>query len=216
MKRFLPVIHYLNYEQALAMAEMAIEAGADGVFLIETDGHDELLVPILKDLRTIYPDNFIGANFLSLDPIISVKEAIKLKLNGIWVNNPGLFSDHISKEAVACGKLCDGKIEFFGSVAFKTQRLDIMPVLAASNSKGLGWTTTTSVKGTKVVSDLDRIKAMSAAVDGELAIASGITPDNLPEYLPFVSTFLVSTGISESFHYFDKDKIIKIVKLLSD
>jgi predicted TIM-barrel enzyme len=42
--------------------------------------------------------------------------------------------------------------------------------------------------------------------DYPLAIASGITPENIEKYLPYVDYFLVATGISKTFDEFDPEK----------
>jgi uncharacterized protein len=40
-----------------------------------------------------------------------------------------------------------------------------------------------------------------------LAIASGITPENVEAYLPYVDAFLVATGISSSFTELDSERV---------
>ena len=40
-----------------------------------------------------------------------------------------------------------------------------------------------------------------------LAIASGVTPDNIGDYLPYVDHFLVASGISQDFHTLDPAKV---------
>lgn len=44
-----------------------------------------------------------------------------------------------------------------------------------------------------------------------LAIASGITPENIQDYLDFAGCFLVATGISKSFEELDRDKTCALV-----
>lgn len=53
---------------------------------------------------------------------------------------------------------------------------------------------------------------MKAAVgDFPLAIASGITPENVGEYLPWCDCFLVATGISCSFEELDPERVRALV-----
>lgn len=47
--------------------------------------------------------------------------------------------------------------------------------------------------------------------DAPLAIASGVTPDNVSAFLPHVSHILVSTGVSASFHEFDPARLRALV-----
>ena len=48
--------------------------------------------------------------------------------------------------------------------------------------------------------------------DTPLAIASGITPENVEVYLPFADSFLVATGISRSFTELDPSKVRMLVQ----
>ena len=45
-----------------------------------------------------------------------------------------------------------------------------------------------------------------------LALASGVTPENVTDYLPFVDCFLVATGISKSFTELDPAKVTGLVE----
>ena len=54
---------------------------------------------------------------------------------------------------------------------------------------------------------------MKAALgDFPLAIASGITPDNVADYLPFSDCYLVATGIGRSFEEFDPQLVKRLVQ----
>ncbi|MCD8309993.1 MAG: hypothetical protein LUB83_02070 [Prevotellaceae bacterium] len=44
-----------------------------------------------------------------------------------------------------------------------------------------------------------------------LAIASGITPQNVTDYLPYVDYYLVATGISDSFTEINPDKLRQLL-----
>ena len=57
---------------------------------------------------------------------------------------------------------------------------------------------------TGVSADLTKVKSMKESIaDYPLALASGLTPNNIKDYLPYISYGLVSTGISSSFHELD-------------
>ncbi len=43
--------------------------------------------------------------------------------------------------------------------------------------------------------------------DHALAVASGITPENVGDFLPYVDAFLVASGIEKRFGYFDAGKL---------
>ena len=63
---------------------------------------------------------------------------------------------------------------------------------------------TTSGTATGQAASLSKIRQIRAAIgDHPLAIASGLTPENITSYLPYANCFLVATGISRSFEMFD-------------
>jgi predicted TIM-barrel enzyme len=58
-----------------------------------------------------------------------------------------------------------------------------------------------------------KIQAMKLALgDSPLAIASGITPENIRRYLPHADAFLVATGISRSFTELDPEKLKTLMR----
>ncbi len=72
---------------------------------------------------------------------------------------------------------------------------------------------TTSGPGTGESVDIDKIARMKKALgDTPLAIASGITPENVPDYLPHADSFLVATGISSSFEELDPARVRLLVQ----
>lgn len=74
---------------------------------------------------------------------------------------------------------------------------------------------TTSGPATGKAPSLDKIQQMKWAMGtNELAIASGITPDNVAKFLPYVDHILVSTGISEGFHSFDPVEVERLIKIV--
>ena len=54
---------------------------------------------------------------------------------------------------------------------------------------------------------------MYKATSGLLAVASGMTPDNISEFKPYLSHVLVSTGISKDEYHFDEEKINAFIQL---
>jgi predicted TIM-barrel enzyme len=71
---------------------------------------------------------------------------------------------------------------------------------------------TTSGPGTGAEAGLVKIQRMKQAIGGfPLAIASGITPENVAQYLPFADCFLVDTGISKTFTEIDPSRLQDLV-----
>jgi predicted TIM-barrel enzyme len=71
---------------------------------------------------------------------------------------------------------------------------------------------TTSGPGTGEAAHVDKIRVMKEALDDfPLAIASGITPQNVGDYLPFSDCYMVATGISSSFVELDPRLVRNLV-----
>src|SRR5262245_19066696 len=72
---------------------------------------------------------------------------------------------------------------------------------------------TTSGPGTGHAADTNKIWRMKLALgDTPLAIASGITPENVGNYLPHADSFLVATGISHSFTELDPSRVRALIE----
>jgi predicted TIM-barrel enzyme len=72
---------------------------------------------------------------------------------------------------------------------------------------------TTSGPGTGRAAEVTKIQRMREALgDAPLAIASGITPENVDQYLPYADCFLVATGISRSDGEFDSRRVLALVE----
>ena len=68
--------------------------------------------------------------------------------------------------------------------------------------------------GTGRAADLDKMKAFKEGCQCKLAVASGVTPENVSSYKDFVDAILIATGISETFHKFSDIKMAKLAKVL--
>lgn len=97
--------------------------------------------------------------------------------------------------------------------AFKHQYEDLPPEESAVINAALYDIITTSGEATGLPPSLEKIKIMKEAIgDKPLALASGITPDNIKDFVPYVTHFLVSTGISKNFDTFDPVLIKELIK----
>ena len=206
----LPVIHIKDNEQALLNTRVALEAGCDGVFLICHD--DKVGEPKLRDavshVRSHFPRLWIGANMLGLMPADALRQ-VPAEGNGLWCDFIGIDEDLIHPEAEEAQKLrANWRGLYFGSVAFKYQApvhdLERMTALCAPFTDVV----TTSGEATGDAPSVDKIKRMREVLNPlqPLAIASGITPENVDAYLPFADIFMVATGIGRDFHNLDPDK----------
>ncbi len=217
-KTLLPVIHVRDSEQTLRNVAIAQTAGADGVFLInhsDEQGNRPLsfrdLVAIHAQAVAAFPAWWIGVNCLDL-AAAAVFQHVDETVSAVWVDNGEIDEDAELQTAAAtilrARQQAGWQGTYFAGVAFKYQR----PVKALARAARIGSdyidVVTTSGPGTGQSASAEKIATMKGAIgDKPLAIASGITPENVATYLPFVDVFLVATGISHSFFELDAAKV---------
>ena len=203
MVKVYPVIHFESVQQSLFNASIAFHADCPGVFLISMKGEDDALCEAIKAVRDEYQTRGlkIGANFLTMGPVEALDRCLRLGLDAVWTDKPGVSSFGPNEEALLIPEMLATRpnFKFFGSVAFKYQEEEKFPAVAAKNAAGLGMIATTSGTRTGTAPDIDKILLMKDALwpYEELALASGISPENASLFLPYVDYFLVSTKISE-------------------
>lgn len=208
LKRLLPVIHCVcPYDEqgvghALANARVAFENGADGIFLIGHSLPYEDLLYIYEQIRKQYlagqqdSRRWIGVNLLDVSASKNWKlfETIAKKypdLDAIWMD--GMPDTRLSISI---------RIELFGGVAFKYIASGLSGdelVEACKNASSFVNTITTSGDKTGSppnVAKLEKIREIIGP-NRPLALASGVSFENVGLFLPTVDTFLVSSSISE-------------------
>lgn len=223
-KKLYPVIHHLDQETSLSQGCLALSNGADGIFLISHHGSDSDLVNPALTLKEMFPEKDIGINFLSSSAISALQTVINLNLDMVWVDAPGITSWQISPMAMDCQDIIrnhrstvNPNFNMFGSVAFKYQPEDLNPGAAALKTKDMPMIPTTSGDRTGSPPTISKISSMSHAINkSELAVASGMTPENVKEYLPYLSHFLVATGIALDEYHIDLDKMLKFLEAIKN
>jgi hypothetical protein len=117
-----PVIHYFDWATTIANGDLAVQSGADGVFVISMDGNDRAALAaamVLKDRHPAFP---VGCNALTIGPLASVKRNLAVGLDMTWSDTPGITSAGITTEADLVAeevRAHGGSHVFFASVAFK-------------------------------------------------------------------------------------------------
>lgn len=210
---FLAVVHVDSVTQAIEQVAVARECGADGVFLINHGNQPYgFLRRVYITIRQIHSDWWIGLNFLDLSTLHAIVAAPS-DASGLWTDSAG-----VPESAPAGGSLAErnwmvwqtrrSRGLYFGGVAFKYQGPVADPAMAAQHATKFMDVITTSGDRTGTPPDVGKIAAMREAVgDFPLAIASGITPENVGEYLGLADCFLVATGVSCSFTEFDPPRL---------
>ncbi len=170
---------------------------------------------IHENVHRELPDWWIGVNCLDLAPS-EVFHKISPEVSGVWVDN-AMVDERVAEQPMAAAIL-ESRIQsgwpglYFGGVAFKYQRQVQDLAGAAQMAKQYMDILTTSGPGTGQAAPREKIKAIRDALgDFPLAIASGITPDNVQDYLDVADCFLVATGISSSFTELDPSLVRALV-----
>ena len=212
----LPVIHVENLDQTRRNVELARSCGVDGVFLINHDVNVLTLLSIYTAIKSAYPDFWVGLNCLGTKYKDLVR-ALPTKVEGIWVDNAGIEDGvygHIkAKQHMEQRQKAWLTGLYFGGVAFKYQPKSIRPVEHAVKAVPYVDVVTTSGEGTGLAPDISKIRGMKTAISRHpLAVASGITPENVEEYLPYVDCFLVATGVSISHTELSRSKLQRLME----
>jgi len=215
-----PVIHVSSLNQALRNTLRAFLCNVDGIFLINHGMNGEMLLDIHSQVINVFPEKWIGINLLDKE-VDWVFRNINNNVKGVWSDNAEIdeISDHqsLAKYNINIKKSSKWKGLYFGGVAFKYQS----PVkdVAKVAQKAMPWmdVITTSGDGTGKAADINKIKLMKETIgDFPLAIASGITPENIEEYLPHSDVYLVATGISSSFNELDPERMQLLVDKIGE
>lgn len=215
----LPVVHVQNPEQAIINAEMANEEECDGVFLISMQGasHQDLL-EVHRIVRQRFGTWFLGINYLDLS-IVKVFDNLGDGVSGVWTDNARIdewVEKQIKAEQIKRAREKSGWSGlYFGGVAFKYQRgvdVDDLGLAAQIASKYMD-VVTTSGEATGKAANSEKISIMKAAIgDHPLAIASGISPDNVHRYKNHADAFLVASSLLvPNTETFDRSRVRDLV-----
>lgn len=217
--RVLPVIHHLNAATTRDQVDLALNCGADGVFLISHDGRDAELLELVPLLRESCGNFWLGVNLLSVHaPTSAFQLAANHGFDGVWLDYCGVDGLGANAQALDLARvrrttrLGHKRLDVFASVAFKYQAHEPHPGQAARNAQALGFVPTTSGPATGQAPELEKVQVMSAATGRNLAVASGLTPDNIASFAPYLSHALVATGVSRDAHHFDGELLHVFVK----
>jgi len=207
-----PVVHMKSNEHALELSQQAFEAGADGVFLIDhiSPRVSDILTNAYNHVRSsLGREAFIGLNYLGLSPgdvvaylaAAQAEDFIETLPDAVWSDDAVGGRDVVSYKR----SLGLEAVRYLAGVAFKyTSSYTDNPIEAAILAREfapLVDVVTTSGPGTGSAADVAKVAAMKAAIGSqELALASGVSLDNIEDYRPYVDTVLAASSI-ETYSY---------------
>lgn len=225
----LPVIHVLDAEQTQRNIEVAISGGCPGVFLINHDFEKEKLIPIIRKMRQMFPDCWIGVNFLAVTgkiafPVLGALQANGVQVDGYWADDARIderraVDDQPEAAEIAAIRTSSGwNGLYIGGTAFKKQRAVDPAQYAKSAGLAAGYmdVVVTSGVATGHAADVGKIETFREHCgDTALGLASGITPQNAAQYADAVDLFMVATGINfeGDFYNIDPDRLKHLMTL---
>ena len=213
----LPVIHVWDNTQTMRNVRLAVREGAQGIFLINHDFGVESFLPIIKQVRKSFPSLWLGVNFLSVTgknafPILGSLAKEGVQIDAYWADDARIDETADKDKQTEAVQIANARKSanwqglYFGGTAFKKQRpVDPMHFKkAAAVASAFMDVVTTSGVATGKAADIDKITSFRSGADkNTLAIASGITPENIKDYCPYIEAVLVSTGINHEGDFYN-------------
>ena len=205
----LPVVHPVTKVDALRSIDIVVEAGCSGLFLINQGMSSRDVLDLAQETKRNHPHLWVGLNLLGHTLESAYNTIGQASLDGMWADcTPvtvagihGLFDHNLNRK---------GYPTLFGGVAFKYQTpvADEYLERTAEIASTYVDVVTTSGPGTGIPASVEKIEAMKRGVGAKaLGLASGVDIDNVSLYTPYVSAFLVGTGIEERFGVLDAVKV---------
>jgi len=197
----IPVIHMLNENQVLTNVKTCVECGIEKVFIIN---HVVSVVDLVKCALRVKQENpglWVGVNMLGIPTHIALTNP--LEVDGLWCDAT------ISPDQAKSIRRFKGI--FFGGLAFKYQPQPKDLKLACEESSLSTDVSTTSGPGTGKAADVEKIKAIREYLGSHpMAIASGVSAQNIDNYKGIVDYLLVASSITTSGEMIIKDKLIEL------
>jgi hypothetical protein len=199
---FLPVIHPISKATAIQSIDTAVRSGADGVFLINQGMSSSQVLDFIPEIRRRHDGLWIGVNLLGSDPEEVIGLIAGIAVGGIWSDNADIDEQSDAQPAGERFRQARRKTGwqglYFGGVAFKYQREVPASLLPDAAGKAAPWmdVITSSGPGTGYAASVEKARALrSGAGKHPLALASGVSPENVAGFLPYVDAYLVASEI---------------------
>lgn len=212
----IPVVHASGADQAITSTQIAAKAGCEAVFLIGHGMSYRNLLYVFDEVVLTQTCTWVGLNFLDLSPIEAASH-MPVEANGCWVDD-GMIDETSSSQTEADRLIRalssrDRPPLLFAGVAFKGQRQPVDLESTCKLAKRFDVVTTSGL-GTGIAADPAKIRRMRAALgDHPLALASGVTADNVADY-PGVNCFLVGTSLEDDFGMLIYEEVARLRELI--
>ena len=217
-------LHAKDLMHAWEGAKIAIDNWAHGVAVVTHKVSPEYGAFIATILKEKYPYHKILLNILQREPQ-KVFEIVKSSwIDGIWADNamiPGI--DRVDEQDDSAKKLLqrqqenDNDIIYFGGLDFKHQR-HLSPEeypFAIEQAKKYLDVITTSWASTGISADVEKVRRIKELAGSHpVGLASGVSAENIHEYIKNTDISIVSTKISHDYRNLDPKKVAELAKII--
>jgi hypothetical protein len=196
--QLMPVIHMVNQNQVLTNVRTCIDCGIEKVWIINHVVTINDLIDCAKRVKREYPSLWVGVNMLGNSP----KESLRMDtgFDGLWCD--GVVPSEYKRNF---------KGLFFGGVAFKYQPQPKDLREACEWAKLTTDVATTSGTATGKPADINKIRLIREYLgDHPMAIASGVSVENINDYKGVVDYLLVASSITTTGEIIIKDKLVEL------
>lgn len=200
----IPVIHMKNQNQVLTNVKTCIECGIQKVFIINHEVSVSDLIECANRVKKTYPNLWVGINMLGISTVDAINQELPA-IDGLWCD--------ASISLLDANNFRTFSGMFFGGLAFKYQPQPKDLRSACDESKFTTDVATTSGVGTGKAADITKIKTIREYLGSHpMAIASGVSVDNIESYKGIVDYLLVASSITTSGEMIIKDKLKELVE----
>jgi hypothetical protein len=194
----IPVIHMLNQNQVLTNVKTCIDCGIEKVFIINHVVTINDLIDCAKRVKLEYPNLWVGINMLGN----TTKESLRMNtgFDGLWCD--GVVPSEYQRNF---------KGVFFGGVAFKYQPQPKDLKEACEWAKLTTDVATTSGTATGKAADINKVLSVREYLgEHPMAIASGVSVNNIDDYKGIVNYLLVASSITTFGEMIVKEKLVEL------
>lgn len=192
-----PVIHMLNMNQVRDNINTCLSVGINHVFIINHVTEVPELINCTLKMREEFPDLWIGMNPLGYYNWQALH--LDLDISALWIDETITTEERNFKGLV------------FGGLAFKYQKQPNDIELACKDAIKFTDVACTSGPGTGKAPSIEKIKTLRYHLgDHPLAIASGVSVDNVHLYAEYVDYLMVASSITDKNEMINKDKLYQL------
>ncbi len=198
----IPVIHVVSREQVLSNVATCVKCGIQKIFLINHVVAVEELIMCAYIVKIKYMDLWIGINMLGMDPVNALSMQLPSIIKGLWMDETVDFPKN---------RVRSFKGMVFGGLAFKYQPQPLDLVKACEVARVQTDVATTSGPGTGKAANVEKIKLLREYLgDHPMAIASGISAENIHNYKGLADYLLVASSITDKNEMIIEEKLMEL------